>query len=274
MAGFVLLACLWMGRYSRLGKKAAWVLAAAAFGLCLPWGIRNSIVMHRPAFIENSLGYNLFIGYHPAGDGGFVSEVAIEPLYILDDAERDRYCLREAIGFIRQDPLEAARRVFTRTLKFLGPEDREFFYFYSNNLVGAIAQPALALLYLLLVFPWASTGLFGMIGLWLPSPAGAKNRGAAALAVAFLAGYGLPHLFILAEARFHLALVPVLIPFAAHGWETVSRLRGAVFAHQRAWILAALLFMAVIILILGISSNWTRLVQIMSPGGNELRLAY
>jgi hypothetical protein len=230
--------------------------------------------MHRLAFVENSLGYNLFVGYHPAGDGGFVSRVAIQPLYILDDGERDRYCLQAAIGYIRQDPLEAARRVGARALKYFGPEDREFFYFYSNNLVGAIAQPWLALLYLLLIIPWGSTFLFGLIGLWLPAPVGAKNRGTAALAAAFLAGYGLPHLLILAEPRFHLALVPVLIPFAAYGYALVSQLRGAVFSSRRGRILALLLMTAAILLALGMAATGPRLIQVMGPGGNELRFAY
>ncbi|MCL4562536.1 MAG: hypothetical protein M1281_18230, partial [Chloroflexi bacterium] len=266
---FVVLAGLWISHSSPRRIKAGLLFGLAAFGFCLPWSIRNSILMHRPAFVENSLGYNLFIGYHPQGDGGFVSKIAILPMNILDDGERERLCMQQAIQFIRQDPLEAARRIFTRLVKYLGPEDQEFFYFYSNDLVGAIPQPWLALLYLLLVIPWGCTLIFGTAGLWL-----LKDRRIVLPVALFLIGYGLPHLFIIADPRFHLAWIPVLAPFAAYGWEGRREIPWKRFLRKEDMVLATLLSLILFVLLFGLAANLPRLVAIMNQGGNQLYWSY
>jgi hypothetical protein len=161
-----LFAGIWIGIFSPLRRKAGLLFLIVAFGICLPWSIRNSIIMKQPAFVENSAGYNLFIGYHPEGDGGFVSHIAILPMSILDDGQRNTDCLQQAIQFIRQNPMEAIHRIWMRLVKFLGPEDREFFFFYSNNSVGQISKPWITLIYSLLVIPWAMILFGGIIGLW------------------------------------------------------------------------------------------------------------
>lgn len=268
-AVFTALSGLWLYRFSPLKKKASLIFLLTAFGLCLPWSIRNSIIMRKPAFVENSIGYNLFIGYHPEGDGGFVSQIAILPMNILDDGERERFCMQQAVEFIRQNPIESARRIFARLVKFIGPEDREFFYFYSNNLVGAIPQPWLALIYSLLVIPWGSTLIFGTIGLWQM-----RDRKVILLVILFLLGYGLPHLFIIAEPRFHLAWVPVLIPFAIYGWESRSKIHWKPFLRREILILIGLLLLISLIFISGFVMNFPRLISILSDGGNKLYFSY
>jgi 4-amino-4-deoxy-L-arabinose transferase-like glycosyltransferase len=127
----VLLAGAWLAW--RAGKKAALLLLLAAFGVCLPWAARNSLLLKKPTFVETSLGYNLFVGYHPLGDGGFVTQVAVLPLAYVDDAVRDRFCTTKAVEYILYNPAEALRRVPLRAAYFLGFEDRELAYFYGNN---------------------------------------------------------------------------------------------------------------------------------------------
>jgi hypothetical protein len=266
---FTLFSGMWLSRFSPFKKKAGLIFLLTAFGLCLPWSIRNSIIMRKPAFVENSVGYNLFIGYHPEGDGGFVSRIAILPMNILDDGERERFCMQQAVEFIRQDPIESARRIFARLVKFIGPEDREFFYFYSNNLVGAIPQPWLTLIYSLLVIPWGSTLIFGTIGLWQMG-----DRKVILLVMLFLLGYGLPHFFIIAEPRFHLAWVPVLIPFAVYGWESRSKIQWRPFLRRENLILIGMLLLISFIFISGFMMNFSRLVSILSDGGNKLYFSY
>lgn len=268
-AVFTVLSGMWLCRFSPLKKKAGLVFLLTAFGLCLPWSIRNSLIMKKPAFVENSVGYNMFIGYHPEGDGGFVSKIAILPMNILDDGDRERFCIQQAVEFIRQNPIESARRIFARLVKFIGPEDREFFYFYSNNLVGAIAQPWLALTYSLLVIPWGSTLIFGTIGLWQM-----RNRKVILLVILFLLGYGLPHLFIIAEPRFHLAWVPILMPFAAYGWLSRSKIQWRPFLRRENLILIGLLLLISLIFISGFVMNFSRLISILSDGGNKLYFSY
>ena len=270
LALFILSSGIWISQHSPHRKKAGLFFLLVAFGTCLPWSIRNSIIMKKPALVENSLGYNLFIGYHPEGDGGFVSKIAIIPMNILDDGERDQFCMQQAIDFIRKDPFEAGRRVFVRLLKLLGPEDREFFYFYSNNLIGAIPQPWLAIIYALLVIPWGATLILGAVGIW-------QNRHhnmVVSLIILFLIWDGLPHLLIIAEPRFHLAMVPVLIPFAVFTLASKERIHGRYFFRRENLTIAIIFLLLISIFLLGFASDFPRLMAIMGEGGNKLYLSY
>ena len=123
--------------------------------------------------------------------------------------------MQQAMSFIRQNPLEAARRAVVRLVRFVGIEGREFFYFYTNNLLGPIAQPWLVGLILLLILPWAFTLILGAAGLWLTWFRESKLVWLVGL---YLVSYLLPHVAIIAEPRFHLTWVPVLMPFAVYGW--------------------------------------------------------
>ena len=268
-AGAILLAGLWSSRYHPYKKKAALIFLLTAFGICLPWSIRNSILMRQPAFVENSAGYNLFIGYHPDGDGGFVSRIAIIPMNILDDGERDQFCRQQAFTFIRQNPIEAGHRIWVRWVKFIGPEDREFFYFYSNNLVGPVPPLGLVIIYSLLFAPWTVTLILAMKGLWQ-----IKERQTMLLVILFLLGYGLPHLLIIAEPRFHLAWAPILIPFAIYGWEQplpIKWWKGLYWKGTPLWVTFCLIVSA---LLVGFLSNLPRLIAMMQEGGNRLFFSY
>lgn len=265
---FVFLAAVWLWRNGRARWKGAVLFLAAALAVCLPWAVRNTQFLGRPAFVESGMGYNLFIGYHPEGNGGFVSNIAVRPLNILDDAERDRYCTQAALGYIAADPLEAGIRVFRRMAFFAGMEDRELIFFYSNNFFGHISQPWLLMLYLFLISPWVGTALLALPGVWL-----APLRPAAWLAGALVLGYAPPHFFILAEPRFHLALVPILLPLGAWGWVERNKL----FLYRKQPGFGGVLAGAAVLLLLwgwALAMNWNRLSGVMGPGGNQMTFSY
>lgn len=270
---FAILAALWLWRFGQARSKGALLLLATVFGVCLPWTVRNTLVMGRPVFVENSGGYNLFVGYHPEGNGGFVSDVAIIPMTILDDAERDQFCTQSALEYIRNDPAEAALRVLRRAAYFVGVEDREMTFFYTNNFFGAWPQPWLTLVYLLLTLPWIGTCIFALLGMSM-----APKRPALWLTLALVVGYALPHFFILAEPRFHLALAPILLPFAAWGWLERRRAVTYVFSkteHSRyAWAALSGLILLLSLWIWGFAMNWTKLLTVLGPEGNLSRFSY
>ena len=143
LAPFVVLAALWLWRRSGLRPAVGFALCAAL--VTLPWAARNSLILDRPAFVENSLGYNLFIGYHPEGDGSFTVDLAVIPLKYLNDGAREAWAMEQALGFIRQDPGRVPILFLRRLANFWGLEDREVVYFYSNNFFGPIPQPWLTL---------------------------------------------------------------------------------------------------------------------------------
>jgi hypothetical protein len=266
IAPFYLLAGIWFWRYSRRSIAHSILFLAISFGICVPWSIRNTRFMGSPTFVETSMGYNLFVGSHPDGTGAFVTDVAIIPLTILDDAERNEFSVSSAITFIREDPLEALWRVVRRSAFFLGVEDRELTYFYTNNFLGSIAQPWLLFGYLLIVSPWVIILTFATLAIihrW--------NKSSTVLVVMLIAGYTLPHLLILAEPRFHLALVPLLLPYAVQG---LLRVRTFQADSREKWIMRASISVLALFWIWGLAMNLGKLIDAMGPGGNLLFLPY
>lgn len=255
----------------RLGSRKALAFVLSALLVTLPWAVRNSLVVGRPAFIENSLGYNLFIGYHPEGDGEFFSRAAVIPLRFLDDAERERWSMEQAVGFIRADPIRAAGLIVRRFGFLWGLEDRELTYFYSNNFFGPIAQPWLLLAYLVLVSPLIIVGAsapFGMAG---------TQRGRD-LVLCLVLALQVAHVLILAEPRFHLPLVPYLAAYAAAAWSRKGVLASAWQGLRRlepVWLLTLAAALCLILLwSWDVWRAWPTLMQLMAPGGNKLHMTY
>ncbi len=272
LAPFALLAALWLRYAAKRPWRDAVLLGVVACGLCLPWSVRNSRLMGAPSFVETTVGYNLYVGYHPDGNGGFVQEVGVPPMLILDDAERDRVTREAAIGFIRADPAEAARRVVRRAAFLAGVEDREMLFFYNVGYFGEIQPPVRWSLYVGLVSGWILAALLGLAGILF-----APRRDAAWLAVALVLGLAVPPLLVLAEPRFHLPLVPVLLGFAA----VALSQRRAIFAALRGrgaplrrWVLLGGVAVLVSLWVWGYAMNWARLLAIMGPGGHLLLLPY
>lgn len=253
-------------------RQAGWMLAAA-LAVCAPWSLRNMLVTGQPVFVEASFGYNLFVANHPAGNGGFVSQAAVEPLHLLDDMTRDAFCREAAWGFIRADPGQALLRAGLRVVYFVGVEDRELAYFYSNGFFGPIAQPWLTGLYLILILPWVTVGVLSPLGL------GARTgHPSTRLVVALVLGYIAPHIAILAEPRFHLTLVPMLVPFAVWAWgergQILRGLQARTPASAGLWTGAGLAGLVLAAILAGIGLHWDTLVALLGPGGHQLGLSY
>lgn len=274
LALFLPISAIWLWRAaSRSGLRQAALLTLSAAAVLLPWMIRNSLILGRPAFVENSAGYNLFIGYHPEGSGNFDVRVSVIPLSILDDAERDRWTMEQAAGFIRADPGRALRLLPVRLAHFFGLEDRELVYFYSNNYFGPIARPGLIAAYLTLVLPLVAVALGASFGMaFAPEPR------ARALALGLLAALILAYVPILAEPRYHLPLVPVLAAFAASAY-TAPGGASSILAplrrrEPRAWL--ALLAAGVLVALWAqdLTADWPRLAAVFGPEGHRLGLDY
>jgi len=65
-------------------------LFSAMLVVVMPWMIRNSLLDHRLTGIENSLGYQLYVGYHPAGTGTFQFPQSLDLMTMLDDGQRNQ----------------------------------------------------------------------------------------------------------------------------------------------------------------------------------------
>ncbi|NPV57352.1 MAG: hypothetical protein HPY76_11870 [Anaerolineae bacterium] len=246
--------------------RQALVFLAAAVLVVTPWVVRNSLLHGHFTWIENALGYQLYVSYHPTSSGTFNPKVSMDLIRILDDDARNWAGMEAVKGFIRDDP----GRVFTLALRrlgyFLGLEKRILIYFYGNNLLGYLPPGALLALMAVVMLPFVALALPAAWGATLPWRKEALLVGLVSL------GYLLPHLVIISEERFHLALLPFIAIFAAQAntrWREIRR--------GRRWVLALAALLCLLLV-----ANWgfdlwldrERLVQIFSPGGNQSHFWY
>jgi hypothetical protein len=263
-AAFALLYLLFLHR-----KKA--VLAMIAFLIAVaPWVVRNSSLHDKLTGIETSMGYNLYLGYHPQGDGSFMFGPSLDLLTIMDDSARDEFGTQKAFEFIRAEPARFIPLAINRLGFFFGLEKRVLMYFYSNNILGYVPRPALLSVSALLLLPFVVISLLAAFSL----PQMKWNQRTVLLAILFVA-YLLPHVLILAEDRFHLALVPFLAILAPLGWSFLSS--GKILASgNRPSVLLAILVAFLLL------TNWgfelhrdaDKIARLLGPNGNESYFPY
>ena len=255
-------------------RKVA-ILTTLSFLLVVsPWIIRNSLLHQKLTGIETSMGYNLYLGYHPQGNGSFVFGPSLDLLTILDDAERDRIGTEKAIEFIKSQPERFIPLALNRLGFFFGLEKRVLMYFYSNNIIGYIRLPLLLTISAILLLPFVVISVSAAFGLaylrWKPKHI---------LLILLFLGYSLPHIFILSEDRFHLALVPYIAILAAqvwvHGFAPLRARWGESLTGK--WIVSLAILTAFFLV-----ANWgfelvrdaDKIAQLLGPNGNQSHFPY
>ncbi len=270
---FAGLAVLWA--WFILKQKRGAIILALAFALTiLPWVIRNSLLHHKLTGIETSMGYNLYLGYHPKGNGSFVFGPSLDLLTILDDAERDRIGTEKAIEFIKAQPDRFIPLAINRLGFFFGLEKRVLMYFYSNDLLGYIPRPWLLTIAAILLLPFVFISVFAALGLsflrWKPEHI---------LLLLLFFGYILPHVLILSEDRFHLALVPYIAILAAQVWVNgLAPLMVRWYESPTGKAIAIIAVLAAVLLLI----NWgfelhrdaNKIAQLLGPNGNQSYFPY
>jgi hypothetical protein len=201
----------------RFARNDGIVMLIAFVLVITPWIIRNSILHGKLTGIETSMGYNLYLGYHPLGNGSFVFGPSLDLLTIMDDSERDEVGTQKAIELIKHQPERFIPLALNRLGFFFGLEKRVLMYFYSNNLLGYIPQPILLTISFVLLFPFVVISIFSVFGIL-----SLKKNPQTILLLLLITCYLLPHIFILSEDRFHLALIPYFAILASYGFILIS----------------------------------------------------
>lgn len=255
------------------GKRA--ILAILFFFLVVtPWIVRNSLLHGKLTGIETSMGYNLYLGYHPQGNGSFFFGPSLDLLPILDDAERDKVGTEKAMEFIKAQPERFIPLAINRLGFFFGLEKRVLMYFYGNNLLGYIPFPLLLTISAILLVPFVVVSTSAALGLsllrWRPQHI--------LLALLFIT-YITPHVFILAEDRFHLALVPYFAILAAQFWAGGFGVLTARWRESSTGkILAILSILCVFLLVtnwgIELGRDWDKIAQLLGPNGNQSYFPY
>ncbi len=257
-----------------LHRKHAATAILAFLLVVTPWIVRNSLLHHKLTGIETSMGYNLYLGYHPQGNGSFVFGPSLDLLTILDDAERDRIGTEKAIEFIKAQPERFLPLILDRLGFFFGLEKRVLIYFYSNNIIGFIPRPLLLTIAAILLLPWVFISTSAALGLSF-----LRWKAEHILLALLLIGYILPHILILSEDRFHLALIPYIAILAAQVW--VNGLAPLVVRWHESQSGKLLVIFAVFFSIMLIM-NWgfeltrdaDKIAQLLGPSGNQSYFPY
>jgi hypothetical protein len=242
--------------------------------IVLPWMIRNTMLHGRLTGIESALGYDVYVGYHPQSSGTFQYGISLDLMTMLDDGERDEIGQAKAREFILADPARVPYLVLRRAGYFFGLERRALTYFYTNNFFGYIQTPVLLGVAFIVLAPFVIVSISAALGMALIS----WNKQTLLLAL-FILGYVTPHLLILGEDRFHLALIPCLMIFAVQFWASgFSALRTRWDANRAGKVVVIIAMAMVVFLIF----NWTtelyrdadKLVLLLGPQGNYASFSY
>lgn len=290
ISGFLVLLLPWLWFYADRKREAIrnWILILLpVIALTIPWSIRNSLLYGEFVFVESSMGFNFYLGYHPEGSGTFDSDIAVEFLQRLgafdapdlgtEKATNDKG-MREGLRFIRDDPARAVWLMLSKLSHFLRLDKRVLLYFYSNDFLGELPPLILALIFLVICLPWVAVLLLSVPGMVLGGLT--RDKVLVYLLFVYLAGI---HMLIMAEPRFHLVMVPLLAVFAAQGVISLPRVASdSNSADQRLrretrWRVALSLLIVAVLLM-----NWTyelgtdmdKLRLLFSPGGNLARFTY
>jgi hypothetical protein len=270
--GFPILGTIWL--WLRGQRRGALLLLLVVLLLAVPWSVRNSILQGEPTFIETSLGYNLYLGYHPDGDGSFIFGPSLDLITILDDGERNKVGQRMAWEFIRQDPARVPGLMLRKLGHLWGLEDRAFTYFYSNGLLGSLPAWALAAAYLTLALPLVlllPAAIFGWV-----ADAGSRHWWIPTLLLTWYSGV---HMLIMAEERFHLALIPVVGALAARGLGLIPEIRAGLRENRwraKAVVAGTILLVSLAMMNWGfeLARNAGRLAILFGPGGASAHFDY
>jgi 4-amino-4-deoxy-L-arabinose transferase-like glycosyltransferase len=290
ISGFLVLLLPWLWWYSSDRREALknWILVLAPVVLLTaPWSIRNTLLYHEFVFVESSMGFNFYLGYHPEGTGTFDSDIAVEFLEEIGafdeptlETEKASHNLgmERGLAFIRDDPVRAAWLLLSKLSHFLRLDKRVLLYFYSNNFLGELPPPVLLLIILVICTPWVAVLLLSVPAMVMSRLT--KYNTLVYLLLIYLVGV---HVLIMAEPRFHLVMVPFLAIFATQGVRALRSagddLRSSESAvRQHAW-WGLLLTAALVALLL---LNWAyelnvdaeKLRLLFSPGGNTARFTY
>jgi hypothetical protein len=255
-------------------KRSAVIVALTMLVVIAPWIVRNSLLHEKITGVESSMGYNLYLGYHPEGDGSFVFGPSLDLIPILDDIQRDQLGTQKALEFIRAEPERFLPLALNRLGFFFGLEKRVLVYFYSNNLLGYIPTLPLLAIAAVILLPFVLVSTSAMLGLSLT-----RGNPGAFLLYLLLSSYLLPHILILSEDRFHLALVPFFAILAAQAWAGGWPVLTARWRESRSGKIAIMLaVLAVALLFLNwgfeLSREADKITALLAPGGNETYFPY
>jgi len=181
---------------------------------------------------------------------------------------------QKAIEFIKAQPERFVPLAVNRLGFFFGLEKRVLMYFYGNDIIGYIPLPWLLVISAILLLPFVFISVLAALGLsllrWKPEHI---------LLGLLLVSYILPHVFILSEDRFHLALIPYIAVLASQIWVNGFVPLRVHWNESRTGKVMVIIAFSVALLLL---TNWgleltrdaDKIAQLLGPTGNQSYFPY
>ncbi len=203
-----------------VGRRAAHsryvpVWALVMIGVVLaPWAVRNEHKLHAFIPLRSNLGFELWNGNQPGGDGTF--EESLHPVF--NAREMQLYQRLGEVRYMREKQALAVQSIRTHRGEFLLVSTKRWMRFWSGMAQGSKEKTSG-----LIVAHVAFTSMAGLAGLLLLTR---HSRELAALLALPLLLFPLPYYITHPDVRFRLLLDPLLIILAAHAvrqlWAVVS----------------------------------------------------
>ena len=192
----------------------------------------------------------------------------------MDDAQRDQIGTQTAIGFIREQPDRFIPLALNRLGYFFALDKRVLIYFYSNNILGFIPGPILLVISAILLLPFVIISISSALGAALIK----WNSKSFMLFILFFM-YILPHVFILSEDRFHLALIPYFSILAVYFWingfpAIAGRWRESGHGKLAVTLAAFAVFLLVANWGLELTRDADKIAALFGPNGNTTHYPY
>jgi len=176
-----------------------WLAALTFLIVFSPWPIRNLTVMHSFIPFRSTIGFELWEGNHPGGDGN----VARDFWPLGSQRERELYLANGEVGYMHLKGSLARAYISTHKVEFVKLTMKRVVRFWS----GASESPGpMTVVLALLAFS-------GIIVAW-------RQRRMAALLLLPVAIYPLPFYITHPNARYQFVLDPLLAIFAGYACES------------------------------------------------------
>ena len=194
----------------------AGALATLATLLVLtPWALRNLNTFDEPVLLSTNFGYNLRIGHAPYSNGRFVDPVDLYEL--IDEGENLELTLnsegtRLAVDYVLDNPGRELDLTWAKMRWLWSPDTDVVLWLDSFGRTPVDGTTSSLLQWLVRAGHWL------VLALLLPAVVALTPRHRAVVLAALLAlGWTAVHVVFFGEPRYHLPLLPLLLPLAAAG---------------------------------------------------------
>jgi 4-amino-4-deoxy-L-arabinose transferase-like glycosyltransferase len=186
----------------------------SGFLILLPWGLRNQQKLGEFVFVSANLGVNLWIGNHPHATGKYMplSDIVSKDIEYAPLVERNKILMHKSLDFIWHHPVDFIKLSVKRLYLTMRSESIGVIW-NMPGIEATLGKKWIMPLKILVNLCYYLLIIAFLCSLYrIDCMRDFRSQDALLLAVMFL--LSLPFLFVQAQDRFHVPLIPYLIILA------------------------------------------------------------